>query len=84
MTDACPEDYINLDLAIEMLSRHSQNAQDRLLKKSTTKLEGLLEFSLPIEGDEIYNGAMRRVEEIRQFTSQRPRSLYSNSSEKGE
>ncbi|KAL8293687.1 hypothetical protein RQP46_000388 [Phenoliferia psychrophenolica] len=77
-------DYMSLDLAIDMLSRHSQIAQDRLLKKSTTKLEGLLEFSLPIEGDEIYNGAQRRVEEIRQFTSQRPRSLYSSSSEKGE
>lgn len=77
-------DYMSLDLAIEMLGRHSKIAQDRLLKKSTTKLEGLLEFSLPIEGDEIYNGAQRRVEEIRQFTSNRPRSLYSSSSEKGE
>ncbi|KAK4703060.1 inositol-hexakisphosphate/diphosphoinositol-pentakisphosphate 1-kinase, partial [Phenoliferia sp. Uapishka_3] len=77
-------DYVNLDLAIDILSRHSKIAQDRLLKKSTTKLEGLLEFSLPIEGDEIFNGAQRRVEEIRQFTSQRPKSLYSSSSEKGD
>ncbi|KAM0753385.1 hypothetical protein T439DRAFT_324023 [Meredithblackwellia eburnea MCA 4105] len=77
-------DYMDLDQAIEILSRHSKNAQDRLLKKSTTKLEGLLDLSIPTEGDEIFNGAQRRLEEIRQFTSNRPRSLYSSSSDKGE
>lgn len=45
------------------------------MKKSTTAFEGML----PIEGDEIFKGAQRRVEEIRQFKSNRPRSLFGGS-----
>jgi hypothetical protein len=33
-------DYINLDLAIEILSRHSLKAEEKQIKKSTTKIEG--------------------------------------------
>jgi inositol hexakisphosphate/diphosphoinositol-pentakisphosphate kinase len=39
---------------------------------------------LPIEGDEVYNGAARRFEEVRLFKSQRPGSLYSAGSDRGE
>ncbi|KAI5479902.1 inositol hexakisphosphate and diphosphoinositol-pentakisphosphate kinase [Pseudohyphozyma bogoriensis] len=77
-------DYINLEEAIEILSRPSKKAIERGFKKSTSKIEGLLEYSLPLEGEEVYNGAQRRLQEIRQFTSHRPRSLYSGSSDKGE
>lgn len=92
-------DYINLDLAIEILSRHSRMADEKHLKKSTTKIEvrpllfllllarnssSVSQGLLPIEGDEIYNGASRRVEEIREFISQRPGSLYSAGSDRGE
>lgn len=73
-------DYIGLDKVIEILGRHSKKAEEKGLKKSTTKLEGLL----PTEGDELYRGAERRVEEIRLFKSQRPGSLYSAGSDKGE
>ncbi|GAA5893601.1 inositol polyphosphate kinase VIP1 [Sporobolomyces salmoneus] len=60
-------DYINLDRTIEILSRHSKKAEDKLLKKSTTKLEGFL----PIEGDVVYRGAKQRMEEIREFNVRR-------------
>lgn len=41
-------DYINLDRTIEILSRHSKKAEDKLLKKSTTKLEGVRTRSLSL------------------------------------
>jgi len=34
-------EHINLDRTIEILSRHSKKAEDKLLKKSTTKIEGV-------------------------------------------
>ncbi|SCV72227.1 BQ2448_4921 [Microbotryum intermedium] len=73
-------DYLDLDVAIETLGRHSVKAEAKQIKKSTTKLEGLL----PIEGDEIFKGAQRQLEEIREFKPNRPGSLYSAGSEKGE
>ncbi|KAK4056669.1 inositol hexakisphosphate and diphosphoinositol-pentakisphosphate kinase [Microbotryomycetes sp. JL221] len=75
-------DYINLDSAIEILSRHSKHAEERQLQKSTGKIEGLL----PIEGDEVFKGAQRRLEEIRWFQAKRPgsSSIYSAGSDKGE
>lgn len=75
-------DYIALDEVIEILSRHKAYAEEKLMKKSTTAFEGLL--MLPIEGDEVFKGAQRRVEEVREFRSHRPRSLFSASSDKGE
>lgn len=83
MTLTCPPfttDYINLDSAIEILSRHSTNAEEKQIKKSTTKIEGLL----PIEGDEVFKGAERQFEEIREFNAKRPGSIYSAGSDKGE
>ncbi|CEQ39539.1 SPOSA6832_01065, partial [Sporobolomyces salmonicolor] len=74
-------DYINLERVIEILNRHSKKAEERLLKKSTTKLEGFL----PVEGDVLYKGAKQRMEEIREFNVQRPGgSTYSGGSDRGD
>lgn len=71
-------DYIPLDVVIEVLTRHSKFAEEKFMKKSTTAFEGLL-----IEGDEVYRGLPRQLEIVREFKSQRPRSLFSGS-DKGE
>ena len=76
--------YIALDEVVSILRRHSALAAERLFRKSTTPLEGFL----PLEGDEVYKGANRTFEEIRRFKrdlgTNRPGSLYSGASEKGD
>ncbi|GJN90598.1 hypothetical protein Rhopal_003610-T1 [Rhodotorula paludigena] len=85
-------EHISVDRVIDILKRHSKKAMDLKLMKSTSKLEGRSGLTLerpqkfiPIEGDEIFLNAERRMEEIREFSTQRrPGSIYSAGSDRGD